>query len=115
MEPKKAGNHLLHTPEFCPNCSKRYNGAKANVVDGHDGFLVIHVTCPNCQTSVISSISLTGAGIAAVGMLTDLTKEDLGILRRRKTVTIDDAIEMYEFLNQRAFINPEKNEATNQD
>jgi hypothetical protein len=43
-----------------------------------------------------------------VGMLTDLSKEDLGMLKSNSTITVDDVIDMHEYIEEKGYINLNK-------
>ncbi|MBD3244427.1 MAG: hypothetical protein GF335_00340 [Candidatus Moranbacteria bacterium] len=99
----------LHVPEFCPNCNKKYSKAKVNVLNNQEGNIIVHITCPNCLSSVISSISLAGPKITALGMLTDVDKNDLNLFYKKEMVTYDDVIDMHETLEKEGRINFNQN------
>lgn len=95
---------IFQIPESCPNCVQKYDQAKVNVLNSGKDNIIIHITCPNCKTSVISNISVNNMRVVAVGMLTDLSKEDLFLLRKSQIVNIDDVIEMHEFIEKEGSI-----------
>jgi len=104
----KAKNSLFQIPETCPHCSHKFNKAEASINRHKGDSVLIHFTCPNCKISVISSIFLNNSGIMTVGMLTDLSKEDLGMLKSNSTITVDDVIDMHEYIEEKGYINLNK-------
>lgn len=104
----KAKNSLFQIPETCPNCSHKFNKAEASIIGNKRDSVLIHITCPNCKISVISSISLSNSGIMTVGMLTDLNKEDLSMLKSNNTITVDDVIDIHEYIEEKGYVNLNK-------
>ncbi|MBD3238819.1 MAG: hypothetical protein GF332_04245 [Candidatus Moranbacteria bacterium] len=96
---------FLQIPENCPSCGKKYSQTKINILSNQENSVLIHITCSNCLTSVISSIALEGPRVTAVGMLTDLDKSDLKLFNQRETITVDHVIEMHEIIEKQGVIN----------
>ena len=105
MDYQSSKNSLFQIPETCPNCSQKYSGAKASVISSGKSVIMVHMTCPKCKTSIISNISLNNMGVLAIGMLTDLEKEDLKLLRDENLVTTDDVISIHEYIEEKGCIN----------
>ena len=99
QEPNK--NSLLQIPEFCPGCLYKFQGVKASIINKEKNKVLVHITCPKCQASVISSISMNNLGVMAVGMLTDLAKEDLNLIENDQGIGVDDVIEMHEIIEKK--------------
>ncbi|MBD3300201.1 MAG: hypothetical protein GF347_02510 [Candidatus Moranbacteria bacterium] len=95
---------FFQIPEVCPSCSSKYEQSKVNVINNSSETIVVHVTCPNCKTSVISNISINNMRVMAVGMLTDLEKKDLKLIRKKTAIDVDDVIEMHELIEKEGCI-----------
>lgn len=108
MNFNRAKNSLFQIPETCPNCSHRFNRAEASIIGNKGNSILIHITCPKCKISVISSVSLSNAGVMTVGMLTDLSKEDLSMLKEDNAITVDDVIDMHEYIEKKGYVNLNK-------
>jgi hypothetical protein len=104
MDFEKAKNSLFQIPEVCPNCSHKFNKAEASIIGNKGNSIIIHITCPYCGVSMISNISLNSSGIMTVGMLTDLSKKDLGMLKGKSPISVDDIIEIYEYIEKKGSI-----------
>jgi hypothetical protein len=101
---KKNKESLLYVPESCPVCAKRYNGSKVNILKNDLSEMMVHITCENCLSSIISNISFNNVRIMAVGILTDLTKEDLHLIKNKKYITSDDVIDLHEYIEKEGCI-----------
>ena len=97
-------NSLFQVLETCPSCGGKYNGARASIIKSDGNSLIVHITCAECQTSILSNVSYGNLGVVAVGMLTDLGEDDLGSFKGRGAVTIDEVIEMHEYIEKKGFI-----------
>lgn len=62
----------------------------------------IHISCPSCGVSSILFISLNQWGVASVGVLTDLEGEEVAKHFGQEVVSVDQALDAYIFLNERA-------------
>lgn len=101
----KEKKSIFQIPESCPCCSKRYHQAKVSVINRDRERIIVHITCPNCGISVLSSISLNNLGLMAVGMLTDVSQGDLKILEKYDSITLDDVIEIHEYIEKNRSVN----------
>ncbi len=104
MDFDKAKNSLFQIPEICPVCSHKFNKAEASIIGNKGNSIVIHITCQYCGVSMISNISLSDSGVMTVGILTDLGKRDLDMLRSRSPISVDDIIEIHEYIEKKGSI-----------
>jgi len=105
MNNNESKNPLFQMPEICPSCGVKYSGAHANIVSSDKNSIVVHVTCPKCETSILSNVSFGSLGVMAVGMLTDLGEDEFHLLSEKTPITVDEVIEMHEYIEKKGFIN----------
>lgn len=72
----------------CPLCKTAYVIDNMRVVEEDCGAQLVHMTCGQCQNSVLAFIVDPGLGVGAVGMLTDLSESD--VLRLRDSSGLDE-------------------------
>ena len=82
----------------CPLCGNPYDVKKIRILNKQDNLIIFHLTCQNCNSSVMVAVSAGVFGITAVSILTDIIGEDLARLNGLDKISADDAIEMHEFL-----------------
>jgi hypothetical protein len=63
--------------------------------DGH----LLHIRCKKCWNSILALVLVSNAGVSSVGLITDLTFDDVRKFSGRETeVTTDDVISVHELL-----------------
>jgi hypothetical protein len=82
----------------CPICNKKYGQAKILVLEEVANKTTLHVTCGSCKTSSLVFISSGKMGIVSLGMLTDLTTEEARGIFKGEAVSVDQVIDVHEYL-----------------
>lgn len=91
-------NEGLKLVSYCPVCETRYNPMEARML-GQDGEThLLHVQCRKCSSSILSLVLVNEAGASSVGLLTDLSYEDVIRFRSNSAVSLDDVIEVHTYL-----------------
>ncbi|MFC1662902.1 hypothetical protein ACFL04_01910 [Patescibacteria group bacterium] len=93
-----AQNGDMRVMKVCPSCQTPYYPWQAQVLDEkHDAHL-LYVSCHKCGSGQVALV-LTGAvGVSSVGLLTDLTSNDVMKFKTGDYVTVDDVLEIHNFL-----------------
>ena len=105
---------LLAFVLHCPICNNKYNAEATNIIEGsvlnpgapgmeekpEDAPIMVHTDCELCKSSVVFSITLDGAEVFSVGMVTDLTSSDAAKFRDNEAITADQLIEFHNFLGE---------------
>lgn len=100
---------LLSVILHCPVCGNKYTAEQTSVIEGRelekreldkpeDPSILVHADCEKCKSSVVFSISLEGAEIFSVGMVTDLTSTDVKKFKESENLSVDEVIEFNSFL-----------------
>ncbi len=80
----------------CPICNKKYDSRNASVLEKNQEFMSFYIDCGNCSSSVIVAVFFPLSGlVTTVGMLTDLSREDLKKLRTFDPISADEVLEMH--------------------
>ena len=87
----------------CPLCKGQYAPDAVNVLLKKQSANLVHLTCSNCQNSVLAMIVVTGVGLSSVGMLTDLNVEDARRLKNIGSVTEEEVLNFHTLLNNKNF------------
>ena len=81
---------------FCPLCHTRYRPFEAAVLDAHDDAHLVYVQCRACHCAILALVYLDGNGASSIGLVTDLTKEEVMQYRGAEAVGADDVIEAHQ-------------------
>ena len=60
---------------------------------------LLHIQCRKCQHSVLAFVVVNQMGASSVGLLTDLSYEDVLRFRANHPVSIDDVMAVHELFN----------------
>src|SRR3990167_4098474 len=97
----------LKLVSYCPLCENKHNATEAKILDENEGAKLVHIKCKKCYTSVVAIVFQNALGMSSVGVITDLTSEDVMKFRENEDITSDDVLALHEMLNkdQRVFEN----------
>lgn len=89
----------------CPVCSQDYDKkTEKQFLDVKNTHLV-HMTCNNCQSYFLAMVMELGKGVSTIGMITDLSYEDVKRTYKTKAIRMDEVIEASQLLNKNNIIN----------
>lgn len=74
----------------------------AKILEERDDAHLMHVECRKCGSSIVALVLAGGLGISSVGLITDLTSEDVLKFKNTRDVRSDDVIELHEILERGA-------------
>jgi hypothetical protein len=84
----------------CPVCSLGYPADAIRVFSDEHETKFVHFTCPNCRTYFMAIFLPMPKGISTVGMVTDLSFEDMKKLYSLPSISVDEMIEGRQFFNK---------------
>ncbi|MDO8499072.1 MAG: hypothetical protein Q7S66_00210 [bacterium] len=82
----------------CPACSTEFKGDAAKVFAKKGGANLVHVNCDQCQNALMLMVVVMGHGLSSVSVVTDLTYDDAKRLYGSEEITLDEALEAWEFI-----------------
>lgn len=92
MSIKKRQAKDLKNLFLCPECQTLFNPTKANIIEQKNDLSLIQIECQKCKSSILSLVIANEFFISNLEMVTDLTKEDFSLLKKRKKITADQVI-----------------------
>lgn len=99
MQPRRKSHQFpndgLRLISYCPLCEVSYNPMRARVLDERDDAHLVHIQCASCGSSIVALILNSAMGITSVGLITDLTGDDVLKFKDEGYVTADDVLEFY--------------------
>ena len=99
MDMKPMIQNLKHLTK-CPGCDKTNSHTKALVLDEDSNKTTLHITCDMCKVSTLIFVSSGKTGIVSFGMMTDLSRNEVKKLFKTEAVSVDQVIEIHEFLKE---------------
>lgn len=66
------------------------------MLDAHEDAHLIYVQCRSCNSSILALVYLEGGSASSVGLVTDLTKEEVMKYRGAEEVSADDVIAVHQ-------------------
>lgn len=91
-------NEGLKLISYCPLCEARYNPMEARLLGKEGDTHLLHVTCRKCHNAILAMVLVNRVGSSSVGLVTDLTVDDVMRFQQHRAVTIDDVIDTHDFL-----------------
>lgn len=98
MKPSPLNHDSLRLVSYCPLCEARYAHGNARLLAEDGETRLLHVTCKKCGGATLSLVLENPSGGSSVGMVTDLTHDDVMRLHRSRKVTTDDVIDVHKAL-----------------
>lgn len=84
---------------FCPMCETNYNPMEARVLGEKEDGHLLHIRCKKCWNSILALVLVSNAGVSSVGLITDLTYEDVRKFSKQEApVSTDDVISVHQLL-----------------
>ncbi|MDP3986080.1 MAG: hypothetical protein Q8P77_01450 [Candidatus Veblenbacteria bacterium] len=104
MQPKNKKNphHLsgdaLRLISYCPLCESSYNPLRARVLEEREDAHLLHIQCASCGSSVVALLFTSAAGPTSIGLVTDLTSDDVLRFKDQAVITTDEVMALHQFL-----------------
>ncbi len=93
------GDGLTRLISYCPLCERSYESPlRAKILDERDGAHLVHLQCSSCGSSVVALVLTSSLGITSVGLITDLTGEDVLRFKDQLSVAVNDVIELHQLM-----------------
>jgi len=86
----------------CPVCAEPYNPIEAKVIEEKDTLHLLHIQCKSCGSAIVSVVFSDGFGVSSMGLVTDLTAEDVAGFKDASPIAADDVMEMHRLLERSA-------------
>lgn len=106
MRPNRKPSSLLQESlrliSYCPVCDTSYNPMEARVIEEQGETHLMHVRCKKCAHAILALVLTSGMGVSSMGLLTDLTFDDVLRFREAPALTTDDVLAFHELLDQGA-------------
>ena len=94
---KKALQKLLAT---CPHCAAPFDRLVRTTITQSQKAELVHVRCGACQGSLLALLFSTGPYISSIGLISDLSREDVVHFQGSQVLAEDDLFALHNWLQQ---------------
>lgn len=84
---------------YCPVCEASYNPQEARVIGEKEDSHLLHIRCGSCANAIIALVLISAVGVSSVGLVTDLSFDEVNYFREASAITTDDVIDTHDLLN----------------
>ena len=85
----------------CPICRKKLKTSNSNIVNKSNLANLYCVECTECYSSVMLAVFTGKDGvITTMGILTDVQKKDMNLVKDSEKVTTDSVLALYDYINK---------------
>lgn len=85
----------------CPLCNAGYRMEDAYTIESTPEASTIFIECARCKSSIVAIVAMSGMGIVSLGMVTDMTREDIEHFRASPSITSNELLEMIQLLKRK--------------
>lgn len=85
---------------FCPLCQAKEEKMEVSVLEKTEAGRLIHLKCRHCRASILALIMISPSGLNSVGMITDLSAEEVVKFKETDRVGADEVLEFSQFICQ---------------
>ncbi len=101
MQPKKKpslGNDILKLITYCPLCETAYSPLRARILEERVDAHLLHIQCASCGSAIVATIRSSGLGLTSIGLITDLTGDDVLRFKDEQSLVANDVIDIHNIL-----------------
>lgn len=85
--PKKLNQH-------CPLCGSSLVNDEVDIVGSTNNQIMVYTTCGSCGVGLIAKVSWLPQGLVGLGILTDLTKDEIKQKINAKPISADEVLDI---------------------
>ena len=87
----------LQILSFCPICETKQHSMQAKILEIEGNHCLVHMTCRKCHNAILALVQTNASGVSSVGMMTDLSFEDVVKFQSGSQITLDDVISSHTY------------------
>lgn len=72
----------------------------AHILGDNGESRLLHLRCQKCSSSILALVLLSPAGVNSIGLLTDLSFEDVRRFKSGNSVNTDDVLKVHEMMEK---------------
>jgi len=91
---------------ICPICRSKLKTENSKVIKSDSLIKLYHIECGGCNSSVLLAVFPVKDGVlTTMGMLTDIQKKDINLIKKSETITTDSVLALYDYINKKNEVN----------
>ncbi len=79
----------------CPFCKSDQGKYTTSSVGTNQSAELVFIRCQACQTAMVTLLVSAGSMVSSIGLLTDLTVEDMDRLSNNQTISADEVMDWH--------------------
>lgn len=84
----------------CPRCKSDNSNLYTRMIKETAEAQLVHSKCGTCQGSLVAVVFTTGPMVSSVGLITDLSEDDVRRIQKQRPLNENDLIDIHEALQQ---------------
>ena len=84
----------------CPLCQNSNQDIEARMLGQGCETRLLHLNCNKCGSSLLALVLLSQGIVSSVGMITDLTFEDVRRFRDLDQIVVDDVLDLHQIMDK---------------
>lgn len=88
----------LRLISYCPLCQSEFRPVESKLLGERGEKHLVHVRCGKCRNALLALVLVSKAGVSSVGLLTDLTHDDVIKFQQSLSVSLDDVLAVHQGL-----------------
>ena len=98
-----AWNERLKMVTSCPVCKTTVDSLNARIVETYQDAHLVHITCKKCRNTLLAVVALSANETQSVGLVTDLSYEDVLRFSNAQAVVIEDVMSTHLFFEKKGW------------
>ncbi len=86
----------------CPLCTEQYRPFQASIVEEKEDAQLLHIQCHKCHCNMVALIVSGHMGLTSVGLITDLTSDDVERFKDSPAISQDQVLAAYKLFGSSA-------------
>ena len=95
-------NDIIRLLSYCPLCEFATRPLQAKLLEAKDEAYLVHLQCSHCQSSIVATVMTQTYGLTSIGLVTDLTSDEVIHFKEASVVTADDVLNIHQLFQVRA-------------
>jgi hypothetical protein len=97
-------NEGIKVVSRCPLCDSPFENLDTRILGEDNETRLLHIRCQKCSNAILALILISQGGISSVGLVTDLSYEDVLRFHKRQKITTNDVSDVHQALEAADFL-----------
>lgn len=89
---------------YCPLCRTHYNPLSAQMLEQTETAHLMYIRCRKCSSSIVTLVVMGVVGVTSMGLVTDLTSDDVLKFQHARSIDQEDVLDIYEQIRSQDFL-----------